>query len=62
MTFLTINAYNKIPDVICHRNLEITYLKDLEEEEEGGGARSRRLLLKFRVIVLSEFGCPIRPK
>jgi hypothetical protein len=60
MTFLTINAHNRMPDVLCHRNLETTYLKDLEER--GGRASFRRLLLKFRFIVLSEYRYSIRPK
>jgi hypothetical protein len=47
-------------DVTCHRNLEATYLRDLGEEVVG--ASSRRLLLKFRFIVLSEFRYPIRRK
>jgi hypothetical protein len=34
MTFLTINAHNCMLDVSCHRNLETTYLKDLEEGGE----------------------------
>jgi hypothetical protein len=58
MTFLTINAHNRMPDVTCHRTLETTYLKDLEE----GRAISRRLLLKFHFIVPSEFRYPVRPK
>jgi hypothetical protein len=39
MTFLTVNAHSSMLHVNCHRNLETTYLKDLE----GGGASSRRL-------------------
>jgi hypothetical protein len=34
MAFLTVNAHNRMLDDTCHRNLETTYLKDLEE---GGG-------------------------
>jgi hypothetical protein len=37
MTFLTINAHNRMLDVTCHRNVETTYLKDLEVEGGGGG-------------------------
>jgi hypothetical protein len=59
MTFVTINAHKRMPDVTCHRYLETTYLKDLRERE---GASSRRLLLKFHLIVLSEFRYPIRAK
>jgi hypothetical protein len=61
MTFLTINADNRMLDVTRHKNLEITYLKDLEERW-GGGASSKTLVLKFRFIVLSEFRYSIRPK
>jgi hypothetical protein len=50
MRFLTINAHNGMLDGTCHRNLERTYLKYSEE----GEASSRRLLLKFSFIVLSE--------
>jgi hypothetical protein len=50
---MTINAHNRLLDVTCHRNSETTYLKDLEEG--AGGASSRRLLLRFCFIVLSEF-------
>jgi hypothetical protein len=60
MTFLTINAHNRMLDVTCHRNLETTYLKGLEEV--GEWASSRRLFLKFWFIVLSEFRYPVRPK
>jgi hypothetical protein len=56
--FFTINARNRMLDFTCHRNLETTYLKALVE----GRANSRRLLLKFRFFVLSEFRYPIRPK
>jgi hypothetical protein len=58
MTFLTVNGDNRMLDVTCHRNLKTTYLQDLEE----GRASSRRLLLKFHFIVLSEFRYAIRPK
>jgi hypothetical protein len=61
MTFLTLNAHNKMLHVTCHRNLEkTTYLKNLKKIKEGGS--SIRLLLKFRFIVLPEFRYPIRPK
>jgi hypothetical protein len=53
MTFLTVNAHNRMLDVIGHRNLETTYMKHIEE-----GARFRRLMLKFRFIFLSEFRYP----
>jgi hypothetical protein len=59
MAFLTINAHSRMLGVACHRHIETTYLKDLEER---GKTCSRRLLLKFRFIVLSEFRYPIRPK
>jgi hypothetical protein len=44
MTFLTINAYNRMLDVTCHRNLESAYLTmlsrysvtELREREKGG--------------------------
>jgi hypothetical protein len=36
MTFLTINAHNKMLDVTCHRNLETTYLNDLHKGGGGG--------------------------
>jgi hypothetical protein len=48
-------SHNRMLNVTCHRNVETTYLKDLEGR--GGGGISRRLLLKFRFIVLSEFRC-----
>jgi hypothetical protein len=51
MAFLTVNAHNRMLDVSCHRNLQTTYLKALDE---GVGASSRRLLLKFCFIVLTE--------
>jgi hypothetical protein len=59
--FLIVNAHNRMLGVTPHRNLETTYLKDLDEGG-GGGASSRRLLLKFRFIVPSEFRYPIKPK
>jgi hypothetical protein len=37
--FLTINTHNRMLDVTCHRNFEITYLKDIEGK--GGSASSR---------------------
>jgi hypothetical protein len=36
MTFLTINAHNRVLDVTYHRNVETTHLKDLGE---GGGGK-----------------------
>jgi hypothetical protein len=51
MAFLTVNAHNRMLDVTYHRNLQTTYLKALDE---GVGASSRRLLLKFCFIGLSE--------
>jgi hypothetical protein len=49
MTFLTINAHNRMLDATYHINLGTTYLK----------VSSRKLLLKFCFIVLSELRYPI---
>jgi hypothetical protein len=37
MTFLTINAHNRMLDVTCYRNLETTCVKDLKEKVGRGG-------------------------
>jgi hypothetical protein len=43
MTFLTINAHNRMLDVTCHRNIESAYLTLLsllsDRIERGGGGR-----------------------
>jgi hypothetical protein len=44
------NAHNRMLGVTFHRNLETTYLKDLEE---GAGASSRRLLPLLSVVLRS---------
>jgi hypothetical protein len=36
MTFLVINAQDRMLDVTCHRNVETTHLKGLEEGGGGG--------------------------
>jgi hypothetical protein len=56
MTFLTINAHNRMLDVTCHRNIESTYLTLLSrysvtELSRGEREREGELKLLYQLMV-----------